>query len=658
MSKGVQRRWPFAFLALVVLAGFHWIFVLRGCDDASSAWGGERGLVRYPFLDKVAHGDDPAIGHGLSEVLEAAVARASRKKSQDPLNDLLQQLQGEAVSPDLRPPPIPRSAAAPADAVGGPAAKAYAASAAAAPPAVKRPPDAPKVMVCDDGWTLADGACFKFVDVKLPFADLDSSCNGIKSGAHVAMIASGDQNLAASKLLGDKTEVFIGLRWDGAQHVWPDGSAADWQAQWHEEADGKEPCTRIIGADSGWNPGAWDNWPCEHALPFLCSYTVGGPAAAEEQQEPLHESGHKGGKHDTIWTYWDYPSGPDSMISLNIETWQKHASGMKIVLVNNTNIAKYVPDLPREFFRLPYAAAKSDFVRASVLYHQGGIYMDTDFLLMTDLDDILKKLDNYDIVSYSDEGAEENKLDLENCVSQQYSSNWLAANKGNKFHEIWWTNMKQKMTRMCAEGEMDREKICCHEAFAPLPEKRSCHIPWAALELLKQPWKDADRKGPPQKDPTKRSHKGENAGEKAANPEEVQRVKALIVKGNENSLNHHPGTRVHCLKNELSHAPYLNGEAYWQPWDSKTQRTGKKQGGDYDNRFNCWEGEDDDLICSKTHRHEGQQRVFKKFFRRASYHLFFSTKHVKGMSRQQVLDGDWLLSELYRRSLGLPAPGR
>ena len=50
-------------------------------------------------------------------------------------------------------------------------------------------------------------------------------------------------------------------------------------------------------------------------------------------------------------------------------------------MVNDTNVEKLIPDLPHEYFMLPYASAKSDLLRAALLYHHGGIYMDTDFLV-------------------------------------------------------------------------------------------------------------------------------------------------------------------------------------------------------------------------------------------------------------------------------------
>ena len=50
------------------------------------------------------------------------------------------------------------------------------------------------------------------------------------------------------------------------------------------------------------------------------------------------------------------------------------------VLLHDLNVRIYVPDMPDEYFKLPYPSAKSDMVRYGVLYHHGGIYMDADLL--------------------------------------------------------------------------------------------------------------------------------------------------------------------------------------------------------------------------------------------------------------------------------------
>jgi len=50
------------------------------------------------------------------------------------------------------------------------------------------------------------------------------------------------------------------------------------------------------------------------------------------------------------------------------------------VLLHDLNVRIYVPDMPDEYFKLPYPSAKSDMLRYGVLYHHGGIYMDADLL--------------------------------------------------------------------------------------------------------------------------------------------------------------------------------------------------------------------------------------------------------------------------------------
>eukprot|EP00913_Durusdinium_trenchii_P011749 g11035.t1 len=44
----------------------------------------------------------------------------------------------------------------------------------------------------------------------------------------------------------------------------------------------------------------------------------------------------------------------------------------------------YLPDMPVEYFRMPYSQAKSDIIRYGLLFHHGGMYMDTDFLVVKD----------------------------------------------------------------------------------------------------------------------------------------------------------------------------------------------------------------------------------------------------------------------------------
>jgi len=120
------------------------------------------------------------------------------------------------------------------------------------------------------------------------------------------------------------------------------------------------------------------------------------------------------------------------------------------------------------------------------------------------------------------------------------------------------------------------------------------------------------------------------------------------------------GTRVFCMRGAEGMA-IPNGEVFWQPWDREASATKKVSAAHmahapmptteyFDARFAC-RLHKDDLMC--TSGDWGKSRkVFPSFFQRTAYHLFFSTKRPDVRDRQAILSGDWLVSEIYRRSLG------
>lgn len=190
-----------------------------------------------------------------------------------------------------------------------------------------------------------------------------------------------------------------------------------------------------------------------------------------------------------IYTYWDYKDDPRPWVKLNVQSWLKHAPpGTELVLVNESNFHDLIPDAPEELFKLPYAACKSDVVRAAVLYHHGGLYLDTDFMVMKPLGTVFAKLEEgWDVVAYGDSRDGHTGK----CKANSFTSNFMAARKGNVVSGTWWENIKLKLSRTCDFGEYNQEKVCCHEAFAER-QPEQCHIPWGHLEWLKNPAKDPD----------------------------------------------------------------------------------------------------------------------------------------------------------------------
>lgn len=71
-------------------------------------------------------------------------------------------------------------------------------------------------------------------------------------------------------------------------------------------------------------------------------------------------------------------------------TWEKHLQGYEIIEWNEQNFDMEA----HPFIKAAYAAKKwayvSDYIRAKVIYEQGGIYLDTDVLVLDDFDGFLE----------------------------------------------------------------------------------------------------------------------------------------------------------------------------------------------------------------------------------------------------------------------------
>tara|TARA_B110000305_G_C19414566_1_gene627241 strand:+ start:1614 stop:1949 length:336 start_codon:yes stop_codon:yes gene_type:complete len=76
--------------------------------------------------------------------------------------------------------------------------------------------------------------------------------------------------------------------------------------------------------------------------------------------------------------------------------------GYKVNLINETNINEYIKDIPHYFSRL-CPAHQADFVRVHVICDYGGIWLDSDTLVVDKLDslfDLIEKEEGFFITFY------------------------------------------------------------------------------------------------------------------------------------------------------------------------------------------------------------------------------------------------------------------
>lgn len=83
---------------------------------------------------------------------------------------------------------------------------------------------------------------------------------------------------------------------------------------------------------------------------------------------------------NNLFLYWEGKKYP--LIEELHKLMYLHAKdNYTIHLINHTNVRKYVKDLPECFFRLKYAH-QADFVRVNVICDYGGIWLDSDVVMI------------------------------------------------------------------------------------------------------------------------------------------------------------------------------------------------------------------------------------------------------------------------------------
>lgn len=134
-------------------------------------------------------------------------------------------------------------------------------------------------------------------------------------------------------------------------------------------------------------------------------------------------------KKPYMWLYWDNINNKNNpaIIDLCYDTVVKHCSkSFEIVRLNKDNIESYIPELVhyKKYMNNLIIAHKVDIYRIMLLYKYGGIYLDSDIIVLRNPVEIMDKLKKYDFVGFGCTGHE--------CKNGYGNpSNWLLASRPN-----------------------------------------------------------------------------------------------------------------------------------------------------------------------------------------------------------------------------------
>eukprot|EP00439_Symbiodinium_sp_Y106_P019477 s1468_g2.t1 len=224
-------------------------------------------------------------------------------------------------------------------------------------------------------------------------------------------------------------------------------------------------------------------WPCKDAhkvAPSVAKFkarAATAPSPAPEasvttvEGESTIRADRAGGKC-RIYTYWEYEGLGPLYLRLNVESWRRNARCALDPKRLATPIYLEVPDVPEEFFRLPYPEARADFIKWGLVYNNGGIFMEPDVLMSQDIEE--EPSDNGKVGASPKQVFRQEESDG-SCTDQFNPAVVAGPPKGIYFKAVWEKH-KAMLQHHCPIADKQKEIICCFD-----DTNERCHIPWLAM---------------------------------------------------------------------------------------------------------------------------------------------------------------------------------
>ena len=341
-----------------------------------------------------------------------------------------------------------------------------------------------------------------------------------------------------------------------------------------------------------------------------------------------------------VWVWYEYKNAPDRYIQLNLQALRRQApaSHFNIILVNRSNIASYVPDLPEAFWRLPKPVAFSDAGRLALLATHGGIYLDADFLVLRSLVPIAELLRRVDVVGYPFSPPHGNAESPEKCATTgRLSANFLAARPNSSLFRQAWDTLRGLLPRKCSTMRARKVYVCCRDPSTNEPLEK-CHVPHATTDLMMSRVRS---KIWPQEAPANRTPP--TASIFCYGGRNDLTTPRLIPAAGEGKQQLHVvlGVPVKVLR------------LCYGKWRLLGRELGCQRC--IDGRFAvCCRRDGDDLVCRSDVPGRGEGRAAGFYAHsRLAYHLFDSFQREAFRSRILIEWSNLSVAPLYRRALGL-----
>jgi hypothetical protein len=111
---------------------------------------------------------------------------------------------------------------------------------------------------------------------------------------------------------------------------------------------------------------------------------------------------------NVIWQYWETRGEKPAFIDGLHEIARRNA-GVKIVLVTPETLRDHLPDIEDGVFAIEDLAHKADMIRTRLVARHGGMWLDSDAVVLSDLNFLFDHLERHEFVGFNNEGRLQEK---------------------------------------------------------------------------------------------------------------------------------------------------------------------------------------------------------------------------------------------------------
>jgi hypothetical protein len=176
-----------------------------------------------------------------------------------------------------------------------------------------------------------------------------------------------------------------------------------------------------------------------------------------------------------IWQYWETKGEKPAFVDGLFEIAKKNA-GVPIIQVTPETLPSYLPDLPPQIHEIQELAHKADMLRALLVQQHGGMWLDSDALVLKDLNWLFDLLDEVEFVGFNDSVKPKrgDQVVRVNCFLSR-PGGWVVSEWVRLQHAKFprttyrWTEVGSDILHPLCLDKPERAKILPFEMICPIP---------------------------------------------------------------------------------------------------------------------------------------------------------------------------------------------